>query len=155
MASVGSFRSFANSCSLYSIHLSKAGSFSVMMFPCASFMQACFALKGVFFNVRTFLKSCLPFPVRSYWSSALHSFSSQLFLSLRIIRCTSFRNLLYSIISPVFLASLLSAARWIVSLLVQALFRFCRSLPRISSADSFHIVSMSFQMWLVEASSFH
>ena len=47
-------------------------------------IQACFALKGVFFTFRTFSKNCLAFPVRSYWSSALHSFSNQLFLSLRI-----------------------------------------------------------------------
>ena len=65
MPSVGPLRCFANSCSLYSVHLSKAGSCSVMMFPCASFMQACFALKGVFFTFRSFSKSGLAFPVRS------------------------------------------------------------------------------------------
>ena len=126
----------------------------MIMFPCASFMQACFTLKGVFFPFWTFSKRCLAFPVRSY--CVLHSFSNQMFLSLRISRCTSFRNLLYSAISPLFLASLLSAARWIVSLLIQALFHFfCRSLPIISSADYFHIVSMSLQMWLVDVSSSH
>ena len=131
MASVVSFRGFANSCSLYSLHLSKGVLARWWRFP-----------------VHYLCRLVSPWRVFAKWSSALHSFSNKLFLSLRIGRCTSFRNLLYSVISPLFLAYLLSAARWIVSLLIQALFRFCRSLTRISSAESFHIVSMSFQMWL-------